>query len=151
MSIGPIGPDGPGEWDDLFARFFGAAEPRRSAQRIDITKYMSNDAREVLSSAARRAAELADHDKQIADLDTDHLLWAVLQLEPLKATVRRAGADHVVLTTDGDWLRDFAHHLRRGEAAVRAGSPSRAAVVARLTASEGTPASPTDHEPEPAA
>jgi ATP-dependent Clp protease ATP-binding subunit ClpC len=93
MSIGPIGPGAPGEWDDLFARFFGAAEPRRSAQRIDITKYMSNDAREVLSSAARRAAELADHDKQIADLDTDHLLWAVLQLEPLKASVRRAGAD----------------------------------------------------------
>jgi ATP-dependent Clp protease ATP-binding subunit ClpC len=93
MSIGPIGPGTPGEWDDLFARFFGAAEPRRSAQQIDITKYMSNDAREVLSSAARRAAELADHDKQIADLDTDHLLWAVLQLEPLKASVRRAGAD----------------------------------------------------------
>jgi ATP-dependent Clp protease ATP-binding subunit ClpC len=93
MSIGPIGPGTPGEWDDLFARFFGAAEPRRSAQQIDITKYMSNDAREVLSSAARRAAELADHDKQIADLDTDHLLWAVLQLESLKASVRRAGAD----------------------------------------------------------
>ena len=29
----------------------------------------------------------------IADLDTDHLLWAVLQQEPLKAAVRRAGAD----------------------------------------------------------
>jgi len=93
MSIGPIGPGNPGEWDDLFARFFGAAEPRRSAQRIDITKYMSNDARQVLSDAARRAAELTDQDKQVADLDTDHLLWAVLQLEPLQATVRRAGAD----------------------------------------------------------
>ena len=55
MSIGPIGPGGPGQWDDLFARFFGAAEPRR-AQRIDITKYMSGDAREVLSVAARRAS-----------------------------------------------------------------------------------------------
>jgi ATP-dependent Clp protease ATP-binding subunit ClpC len=93
MSIGPWGPGGPGQWDDLFARFFGAAEPRRAAQRIDITRYMSNDAREVLSDAARRAAELADADRDIADLDTDHLLWAVLQHEPLKATVRRAGAD----------------------------------------------------------
>jgi ATP-dependent Clp protease ATP-binding subunit ClpC len=92
MSIGPLGPGGPGEWDDLFARFFGAAEPRR-AQRIDITKYMSNDAREVLSAAARRAAELADSGKDVADLDTDHLLWAALQHEPLKAGVRRAGAD----------------------------------------------------------
>src|SRR5919199_3312263 len=92
MSIGPLGPGGPGQWDDLFARFFGAAEPRR-AQRIDITKYMSNDAREVLSAAARRAAELADADQVVADLDTDHLLWAALQHEPLKASVRRAGAD----------------------------------------------------------
>ena len=92
MSIGPLGPGGPGQWDDLFARFFGAAEPRR-AQRIDITKYMSNDAREVLSAAARRAAELADPGKDMADLDTDHLLWAALQHEPLKASVRRAGAD----------------------------------------------------------
>ncbi|WP_433382433.1 ATP-dependent Clp protease ATP-binding subunit [Actinoplanes sp. CA-142083] len=92
MSIGPIGPGGPGNWDDLFARFFGAAEPRRQ-QRIDITKYMSGDAREVLSAAARRAAELADPDRLVADLDTDHLLWGALQQEPMKQTVRRAGAD----------------------------------------------------------
>jgi ATP-dependent Clp protease ATP-binding subunit ClpC len=92
MSSGPLTPGGPGDWDDLFARFFGAAEPRR-AQRIDITKYMSNEGREVLSDAARRAAELADEGKPIADLDTDHLLWAALQQESLKAGVRRAGAD----------------------------------------------------------
>ncbi|MFF5288205.1 ATP-dependent Clp protease ATP-binding subunit [Paractinoplanes globisporus] len=92
MSIGPIGPGGPGNWDDLFARFFGAAEPRRQ-QRIDITKYMSGDAREVLSAAARRAAELADPDRIVADLDTDHLLWGALQQDGMKQTVRRAGAD----------------------------------------------------------
>ncbi len=92
MSIGPIGPGGPGNWDDLFSRFFGAAEPRRQ-QRIDITKYMSGDAREVLSNAASRAGDLADPERPIADLDTDHLLWAVLQLEPMRQTVRRAGAD----------------------------------------------------------
>jgi ATP-dependent Clp protease ATP-binding subunit ClpC len=92
MSIGPIGPGGPGSWDDLFSRFFGAAEPRRQ-QRIDITKYMSGDAREVLSAAARRAAELADADRLVADLDTDHLLWGALQQDAMKQTVRRAGAD----------------------------------------------------------
>ena len=92
MSIGPLAPGGPGDWDDLFARFFGAAEPRR-AQRIDITKYMSNEGREVLSDAARRAAELADEGRAVADLDTDHLLWAALQQESLKAGVRRAGTD----------------------------------------------------------
>jgi ATP-dependent Clp protease ATP-binding subunit ClpC len=93
MSIGPMGPGGPGQWDDLFARFFGAAEPRRAAQRIDITKYMSNDARQVLSDAARRAAELAGPERDLADLDTDHLLWAALQQDSLQALVRRAGAD----------------------------------------------------------
>ena len=93
MSIGPLGPGGPGEWDDLFARFFGAAEPRRSAQRIDITRFMSADAREVLSSAARRSAETAPAGIGLADLDTEHLLWALLQLDPQKALVRRAGAD----------------------------------------------------------
>src|SRR4051794_32433990 len=92
MSIGPLGPQGPNDWDDLFARFFGAAEPRR-AQRIDITKYMSDEGREVLSDAARRAAELADQGKPVADLDTDHLLWGALQQDGLKAAVKRAGAD----------------------------------------------------------
>jgi uncharacterized protein (DUF58 family) len=29
------------------------------------------------------------------------------------AALRRAGADHVVLSTEGDWLRDLAGHLRR--------------------------------------
>ncbi|GGN08677.1 ATP-dependent Clp protease ATP-binding subunit ClpC [Actinoplanes campanulatus] len=92
MSIGSFGPAGPGQWDDLFARFLGPAEPRRSAQRFDIARYMSNDARQVLADAARRAAELAGAGRP-ADLDTDHLLWAVLQQEPMKQTVRRAGAD----------------------------------------------------------
>ncbi len=92
MSIGPLGPQGPDDWDDLFARFFGAAEPRR-AQRIDITKYMSDEGREVLSDAARRAAELTDEGKAVADLDTDHLLWAALQQDGAKALATRAGAD----------------------------------------------------------
>ncbi|HWS33842.1 MAG TPA: ATP-dependent Clp protease ATP-binding subunit [Actinoplanes sp.] len=93
MSIGPFGPAGPGQWDDLFARFFGAAEPRRSAQRFDIARHMSNDARQVLGDAARRASEVATGERTLADLDTDHLLWAVLQQDQMKQTVRRAGAD----------------------------------------------------------
>jgi ATP-dependent Clp protease ATP-binding subunit ClpC len=92
MSIGPIGPGEPGPWDDMFARFFGAADPRR-AQRIDITKYMSNDARDVLSAAARRAAELAEPGSPVADLDTDHLLWATLQVPELRARIAKAGAE----------------------------------------------------------
>jgi uncharacterized protein (DUF58 family) len=50
------------------------------------------------------------------------------------AALRRAGADHVVLSTAGDWLRIFAGHLRRSEAALRAGAPARAAVRNRIQA-----------------
>jgi uncharacterized protein (DUF58 family) len=60
--------------------------------------------------------------------------------EEVAAALRRAGADHVVLSTGGDWLRDLATHLRRGEAALRAGSPSRAAAAARATGYGGTAA-----------
>ncbi|AGL18639.1 ATP-dependent Clp protease ATP-binding subunit [Actinoplanes sp. N902-109] len=81
------------DWDDLFARFFAGGEPRRSAQRIDIMRFMSADAREILSDAARRAATVAPAGSDLADLDTDHLLWALLQRDPQKALVRRAGAD----------------------------------------------------------
>ena len=70
MSIGPLGPGGPGEFDDLFARLLGASGQRQSAQRIDITRFMSADAREVLFGAARRAAEVAPAGIGIADLDT---------------------------------------------------------------------------------
>ncbi|MEU4557762.1 ATP-dependent Clp protease ATP-binding subunit [Actinoplanes sp. NPDC023936] len=106
MSIGPFGPAGSGSWDDLFARFFGAtggaAGPQRPSQRFDIARYMSNDARQVLADAARRAAELSGGGNALADLDTDHLLWAVLQQEPMKQTVRRAGTDPVALLTELD-------------------------------------------------
>jgi uncharacterized protein (DUF58 family) len=72
---------------------------------------------------------------------------AAAEREEVAAALRATGADHVVLSTEGDWLRELAHHLRRGEAALRAGSPSRAAVVARLQG-DGTVAPP---DPEPAA
>ncbi|GAB3937086.1 hypothetical protein GCM10027614_14660 [Micromonospora vulcania] len=49
---------------------------------------MTADAREMLADAARRAAQ-----RHSSDLDTDHLLWAALQREPLRDLVRRAGAD----------------------------------------------------------
>jgi uncharacterized protein (DUF58 family) len=82
---------------------------------------------------------------------------AAAEREQVAATLRRAGADHVVLSTEGDWLREFAHHLRRGEAALRAGAPSRAAVIARLRGEGAVAAPPRGSEhaahphPEPAA
>ena len=51
------------------------------------------------------------------------------------AALRGAGIDHLVLSTDADWLRDLAGHLRRAEqmrrAAMIAGGPGRAAAAAQ--------------------
>jgi uncharacterized protein (DUF58 family) len=63
---------------------------------------------------------------------------AAQERDEVTRLVRHAGADHVVLSTEGDWLRTFAGHLRRGEAALRAGAPARAAVAARLHAGSGS-------------
>ena len=38
---------------------------------------------------------------------------AAAEREEVAAALRRAGADHLVLSTEGDWLRDLAGHLRR--------------------------------------
>ena len=59
---------------------------------------------------------------------------AAAERAEVAAAVRRAGADHLVLSTRGDWLGDLAAHLRRGEAALKAGAPTRAAVAGRLRA-----------------
>ncbi|SCL28479.1 ATP-dependent Clp protease ATP-binding subunit ClpC [Micromonospora rhizosphaerae] len=86
MRPGEFGPD---PWDEFLARYFGRGEGgRRPPHRVDITRLMTADAREMLADAARRAAQ-----RHSNDLDTDHLLWAALQREPLRDLVRRAGAD----------------------------------------------------------
>ncbi|MEH1167412.1 ATP-dependent Clp protease ATP-binding subunit [Micromonospora sp. CPCC 205539] len=86
MGPGDLGSD---PWDEFLARYFGRGEGgRRPPHRVDITRLMTADAREMLADAARRAAQ-----RQSSDLDTDHLLWAALQREPLRDLVRRAGAD----------------------------------------------------------
>ncbi|TNH22205.1 ATP-dependent Clp protease ATP-binding subunit [Micromonospora orduensis] len=86
MGPGDLGSD---PWDEFLARYFGRGEGgRRPPHRVDITRLMTADAREMLADAARRAAQ-----RHSSDLDTDHLLWAALQREPLRDLVRRAGAD----------------------------------------------------------
>ncbi len=79
---------------------------------------------------------------------------AAAEREEVAAAIRRTGADHLVLSTHGDWLRDLAGHLRRGEAALRAASPARAGAAARarvagLEAAPGRPRPPVvDDDPE---
>jgi uncharacterized protein (DUF58 family) len=67
---------------------------------------------------------------------------AAAERDEVAGIIRAAGADHLVLGTDGDWLRDLAGHLRRAEqmrrAAMQAGGPGRAA-----TAAHAVPGGPT--------
>ena len=59
---------------------------------------------------------------------------AAAEREQVASALRHAGADHLVLSTDGDWLRDLAAHLRRADqmrrSAMAAGGPGRAAAAA---------------------
>jgi uncharacterized protein (DUF58 family) len=59
---------------------------------------------------------------------------AAAERDAVAAALRGAGIDHLVLSTDGDWLRDLAGHLRRADqmrrAALVAGGPGRAATAA---------------------
>jgi uncharacterized protein (DUF58 family) len=74
---------------------------------------------------------------------------AAQERDEVAKAIRSTGADHVVLSTEGDWLRELATHLRRGEAALRAGAPTRAAAAARMSGRGAAgPARPADIEPD---
>jgi uncharacterized protein (DUF58 family) len=47
---------------------------------------------------------------------------AAEEREQVAAALRRVGADHLVLSTDGDWLQALAGHLRRSELRIRGGA-----------------------------
>jgi ATP-dependent Clp protease ATP-binding subunit ClpC len=80
---------GSGQFDDFLARFLSSGgQLPQPMQRVDITRMMSQEAREMLATAAAKAADLGS-----PDLDTEHLLWATTQREPLRQLLRRAGAD----------------------------------------------------------
>src|ERR687894_704971 len=89
-------------FDDFFARYMGGA--RQPRQRVDITQFLSEQARELVNVAARRAAEVGS-----PDLDTDHLLRAMTEEEPTRQLISRAGADPAQLRAELDGLP------RRGE------------------------------------
>src|SRR3954453_22291130 len=89
-------------FDDFFARYGGG--PGVPRQRIDITQFLSEQARELGNAAARRAVEVGS-----PDLDTDHLLWAMTEDESTRQFLGRAGADPGQLRAELDGLP------RRGE------------------------------------
>ncbi len=89
-------------FDDFFAHYMGGA--RQPHQRVDITQFLSEQARELVNAAARRAAESGS-----PDLDTDHLLRAMIEEETTGQLIGRAGADPAQLRDELDSLP------RRGE------------------------------------
>src|SRR3954449_9750114 len=84
-------------FDDFFARYGGG--PGGPRQRIDITQFLSEQARDLVNAAARRAAEVGS-----PDLDTDHLLWAMTEDESTRQFLGRAGADPGQLRAELDGL-----------------------------------------------
>jgi ATP-dependent Clp protease ATP-binding subunit ClpC len=90
MTSGYYGPGdfGSGPFDEFLARFFGMGAPQPRPQRVDITDLMSGPARQLVATAASKAAEWGN-----ADLDTVHLLWAAAKTEPTRQLMSRAGGD----------------------------------------------------------
>src|SRR5215469_12198361 len=90
MAFDPFGPGdyGTGPFDDLFARFFSGSLPQGPVRRIDIGQLLTEQARDLVRDAAGAAGQWGD-----ADLDTDHLLWAATQQEPLRRLLVAAGAN----------------------------------------------------------
>ncbi|MGR7026688.1 ATP-dependent Clp protease ATP-binding subunit [Geodermatophilus sp. URMC 62] len=90
-------------FDDFFSRFIGGGQqPQR--QRIDITQFLSQQARELVNAAAHQAVAGGS-----ADLDTEHLLWAMTGDETTRQFLARTGLDP-------DQLRaQLEPQLQRGE------------------------------------
>ncbi len=81
--------------DEFLARFFGPSGPQRQLRRVDITRMMSDQARELMAAAIRQTMEWGS-----VDLDAEHLLWAAAQLEPTRQLLSRAGVEPDELTAE---------------------------------------------------
>lgn len=109
-------------FDDFFARYLGG-EQRVPRQRVDITQFLSQQARELVNTAARRAVGSGS-----ADLDTEHLLWAMTGDESTRTLLSRTGLDP-------DRLRSgLEEQMLRGEPLDEAPSLTPAAKRALLDA-----------------
>ncbi|GAB2958800.1 ATP-dependent Clp protease ATP-binding subunit [Amycolatopsis acidiphila] len=78
---------GSSPFDQFLAQFFGNAMPGRRPQSVDITRLLTDQARELVSDAATKAAEQGRD-----DVDTEHLLWAATQVPVTRQLLENAGA-----------------------------------------------------------
>src|SRR3954466_16095474 len=98
---GFAGPGEDGPPVDFFTRFLGSG-PGGSA-RIDVVRLLTQPARALLAAAAQHAAE-----RDGADLDTEHLLWAAAFKDPTRTLISSTGADPDALARQADELRPDA-------------------------------------------
>ncbi|QXG76468.1 ATP-dependent Clp protease ATP-binding subunit [Modestobacter sp. L9-4] len=130
----PGGPFGGSPFDDFFSAFFASGDggpgARRGMQRVDITQLLSDHSREVVSAAAQAASQWGS-----ADLDTEHLLWALAGHEPTSTLLQRAGTDPAQLRAA------LESQLRQGEPTGRPVSLTPAAKRALLDAHQVSRAS----------
>ncbi|WP_017578353.1 ATP-dependent Clp protease ATP-binding subunit [Nocardiopsis kunsanensis] len=74
----------PGSFDEFLARFLGARGPVR---RVDLSKLMSPEARQVADASVHRALESGG-----ADVDSVHLLWSLLRYPATRELIQRTDA-----------------------------------------------------------
>jgi ATP-dependent Clp protease ATP-binding subunit ClpC len=84
-----------GSVDDLIRRLVGGAlgaGRSRAVRPEEISRLLSTQARELIDTAVRQAAEWGS-----AGVDAEHLLWAATQMEPTRSILAIAGVDVGVL------------------------------------------------------
>ncbi|MFI2203144.1 ATP-dependent Clp protease ATP-binding subunit [Streptomyces sp. NPDC020192] len=86
----------PDPFGEFLSRFFGGT-PSGAPRHIDISRLLSQPARELVRGAAQYAVEHGSR-----DLDTQHLLRAAVAAEPTRSLLSRAGADPDSLATEID-------------------------------------------------
>ncbi|MCT2582901.1 ATP-dependent Clp protease ATP-binding subunit [Actinophytocola gossypii] len=82
---------GSSPFDEFLSQFFGGrggAAGGARGQRIDITRFLSEQARDAVAAAANETARWGR-----ADLDTEQLLWGTLQFPGIRSLVAAAGGD----------------------------------------------------------
>ena len=89
-------PDGASAFDDFLARYL-AGERARQQRSVDISRFMTARTQEVLQSAAQYALERGQR-----EVDTLHVLHALMEVAPAQEAVRRIGADAEAIAHDAE-------------------------------------------------
>ncbi|WP_347041994.1 ATP-dependent Clp protease ATP-binding subunit [Brachybacterium nesterenkovii] len=85
-------------FDDIMGRFFGGRDPfsvlgarqdpPSSVQRVDLSRLLSEEARDLVRAAVEQAGQWGS-----SDVDAEHLLWALTQAPATASLLEQAGVD----------------------------------------------------------